>query len=135
MSVMTGDGLFPFPSPDFLFVHTVNIHKPYERTHDNRGRKRELYEPAEVVRGYLTAPDAASAYDVGAYRVRIDAVLLLPKNTCVCESAIVVCNDPQLPMNLAGQYRVDVVRPNISHTRCLLFRYTDAWDVEPIEVV
>lgn len=124
---MSGDKLFPFPRPDFLFVHTVNVYDLNPAEPDARGRRTETYGPVRRTRGYLTAQDPNAQADAGADRVRVDAVLLVPRDFCIEEGAIVTCSDFQLPPNLAGEYRIEVVRPTLVHTRVLLNRYKGVW--------
>lgn len=133
---MSGDSLFPFPEPDFLFVHDVylfNIGAQNPQL-DERG-KRTVSLPQKVngewpqppVRGYLTAGDAQQDQTGYMLREGIDAVLLLPNGTGIDQGWIIECHDPQLPPHLAGTYDVNLTRPNISHTRVLVKRYRNQW--------
>lgn len=124
-----GDANFPFPDPSFLFIHEVTI-KPVESTgSDPRGRAVVTYGLDQDEYGYLTAPDPSNEDSGGTERIRFAATLLLGRHiTLPLESALIRSNDPQLPPRLAGTYKIEVVRPNISHTRCLLVRYDGPWE-------
>lgn len=124
-----GDTNFPIPSPDFLFIHEVELKRPSSTTTDERGVAVTTYLPSETVMGYLTSPDPSNEDSAGTERIRFNAVVLLSRSLPVpSQETLIRCDDPQLPPNLSGTYKVEVVRPNISHTRCLLVRYTGPWE-------
>lgn len=132
---MSGDLLFPFPEPTFLFIHKVFLFGPENivKALDERGKEykampeegSEFYP--EPVNGYLTAPNPE--VDTSGYMQResIDAVLLLPNAIKVDIDWVVRCDDTQLPPHLAGSYEVRSTRPNISHTRVMLQRFRKQW--------
>jgi hypothetical protein len=127
---VVGDPNFPLPDPSFLLIHEVWLRHVVSTTTDSRGRPRIEYSPQDLVPGYLTAPNPNNEDSAGTERVRFDAVLLLSRGEYVTESTLVRCVDKRLPPLLGGIYKVEVVRPNISHTRCLLVRYTGPWELE-----
>ena len=127
--MVIGDANFPFPDPSFLFIHCVTIRPVLTTSADSRGKPMVTYDEDEDWQGYLTSPDPNNEDSGGTDRVRWSAVLLLPRTCTVpLENALVRCTDSQLSPNLAGTYLIEVVRPNISHTRCLLSRYGDVWE-------
>lgn len=143
---MSGDGLFPFPEPDFVFIHDVYLFPPSLQVtkEDERGKvtraipKRTaegLYfdeDGAEIepVPGYLTAPNAQKDYSGYIQRQGIDAVLLVPTSIAVDHDWLVACHDAELPPHLEGVYTIDTVRPNISHTRVLVKRHRLQWQAQ-----
>lgn len=132
---MSGDLLFPFPEPTFLFVHDVYLFGPDQivRELDERGKEyTRIAQEGDVnypepVKGYLTAPDAQR--DTSGYMQRegIEAVLLLPNGLGIDQGWVIKCQDPQLPPHLAGAYDVFSTRPNISHNRVMLKRFRKQW--------
>lgn len=124
-----GDLLFPLPSPGFLFIHAVTLRRPLSSATDARGKPVTTYDVDEDVAGYLTAPDRTNEDSAGTDRIKYDAVCLL--DNClgiVPEGTLLKCDDPQLPPTMAGTYRVVTSRPNLSHNRLLVQRYTGPWE-------
>ena len=123
---MSGDQNFPFPEPSFLFIHEATWHQYTDSETDVRGVQRNVYLDTPI-KGYLTAPDAQAEEDAGGLRVRIGAVFITDNGTDVVKGDFIECDDPQLPPDLAGLWRVDVARSTISHRRCLLVRHKAPW--------
>ena len=131
---MSGDQLFPFPEPSFLFVHDVYLYNmPLYVEVDERGKQRigENIYSVPPVKGYLTAPNAQADQTGYMQRESIDAVLLLANDIEIDMGWVINCVDPQLPPHLAGTYDVQLTRPNISHNRVLLKRYRKQWERWP----
>lgn len=116
-----GDQIFPFPEPEWLFVHTVHIgaRDAVVTQPDGRWEHVVVETPA---RGYLTAPDPQEVSGGNTEVVVIDAVLLVSNSTVVREQDRVRADDPTIPPVLTGVFAVVGVRPNQSHTRVLLSR-------------
>ncbi len=130
MSPTGGDILFPFPEPTFLFIHTLNLYTGMSNnTVDDRGLvvKSVAGKVPTVVMGYLTKLDEHVEQNVGTTREFYDAVALVSNSVEVKIQDVIECHDPSLHSHLSGTYRVDQVRPNISHTRVLLSRIADPW--------
>lgn len=125
---IVGDPNFPFPAPDWIMIHRVTLKRVLTVAPDARGKSVVTYDTDIEVAGYLTGPDRNNEDSAGTERIRYSAVLLVPNDVCVKEDTLVRCNDPQLPPTLAGTYKVEASRPNLSHTRCLLTRYTGPWE-------
>jgi hypothetical protein len=126
---MSGDTLFPFPEPTFLFIHDVYIfpRDSLVTTFDERG-KSSVRLPAMAnwpapVKGYLTAPN--SSRDLSGYiqRQQIAAVCLLPLSTVVDHMDFIYCADPQLAPFMKGTYQIETARATISHIRLMCQRY------------
>lgn len=143
---MSGDDLFPFPEPDFVFIHDVFLFPPsLQNTKlDERGKstrsvpvrnaegvyKDENDEIIPAVAGYLTSPNAQKDFSGYTQRQGIDAVLLVPTSITVDHDWLVACHDSALPPHLDGVYTIDSVRPNISHTRVLVKRHRLQWQAQ-----
>lgn len=143
---MSGDELFPFPEPDFVFVHEVWCFPPRMQNSktDERGKVlrsvpqrnadgQYLDESGNVIppiKGYLTSPNAQRDLSGYTQRQGIDAVLLVPHSAVVDHDWLVACHDPSLPAHLDGVYSIDSVRPNISHTRVLVKRNRLQWQAK-----
>lgn len=133
---MSGDSLFPFPEPNFLWIHKIYIYHRDDLVEflDDRGATRVFLPPkvggvpsGEEVMGYLTAPN--SSRDLSGYiqRQQITAVALLPLNTVIDHDCYIYCEDAQLPPFLAGAYSIDTVRATISHLRVMCGRFRTQW--------
>lgn len=125
---MTTDPVFPFPEPDFLFVHTGTIYSKTSDTIDDRGKAAAVYDAGTEVNCYLTASDPNKEEAVGSERVRYDAVVLLPLGTSIDVTSRFGCSDSQLIQGLGGRFRVLAVRPTLVHIRVLLERFTGVWE-------
>lgn len=126
------DGIFSLPSPDFLFVHPIDVFSDGGTlSTDARGKTTQstkLGAPDTTTKGYLTAPNESTDRNAGTLRESLDAVCLVNKDFPVKSNAVIRCTHPSLPANLAGTYEVMQVRTNVSHTRLLLHRLTGPWE-------
>ena len=131
---MSGDTVFPFPEPAFLWIHNIVVipNASLIQTLDERGASTTTL-PDEAdwpdpVKGYLTAPNETRDVSAHIQRQNIAAVLLLPHSVAIDYMDIVHSSDPQLPPHMMGTYQVETARANISHTRVLLQRYRNQWE-------
>lgn len=130
---MSGDALFPFPVPDFIFVHDVYLFAPSDlvKTTDERGKTKTVLPaknadgtwPKTPVKGYLTGPDQNQDYGAFTHGEAVAAVCLLPNEIGVDIDWLLDCHDLQLPPDLAGTFQVLAVRPNVSHSRVMVKRF------------
>lgn len=133
---MSGDPVFPFPEPTFLWVHPIYVLHPDDmmRTVSEKGKVVDFIPTAEGIKtrtpvmGYFTNPDETKDQSGYIQRQQISAVALLPLNADVDYDCLLYCDDPSLPPHLAGLYEIDVVRGNISHRRAMLRRYRKQWE-------
>lgn len=124
---MSGDALFPIPAPTFLMIHSITQRVTDEQTTTDRGRVERTFVDIDIS-GYLTGFNPATDTTPNQHRLRVDAVLLVMNNILVKTSDRFICVDPQVPVALQGEYMVDEVRPNLSHTRITLHRFDGtAW--------
>lgn len=129
---MSIDALFPVPEPTFLFVHQLKIWTTGGAfSVDERGKWKQdttLPTPDLTPMGYLTAPNETEVQQAGTLLEQVDAVCLVSRTLVIPHSSVLFCNDPRLPINLAGTYKVNGVRTNLSHTRLLCQRLTGVWE-------
>jgi len=120
---MSIDPLFPFPEPDILWVYEL-IHTATAASlvaTDDDGRWTST-GPSLTTVGYVAAPDN-KAYRLAEVRgVQVDAVALVPRGFAVAVGDLIDVPST-VPMGLPGRYRVNLVRPNPSHTRLLIERW------------
>jgi hypothetical protein len=134
---VSGDSLFPFPEPTFIFVHEVWV-VPSEMLvvdRDERGKVietlpsvAEIKEQLTPTKGYLTNPDETRDQSGYISRQQITAICAMPINTNVRHTDLILCMDAQLPPHLAGVYEIDTVRATIVHKRVMLRRYRLQFD-------
>lgn len=120
---MSGDAVFPIPEPTFLWVHALSYvpHDGDNVVTDSEGRWR--YDTAAAVEftGYITAPNPRDVARAAAQDVIIDAVALAPLSCAITEQCSLIA-PATVPRGLPGVYNVTLIRPNLSHLRCLLTR-------------
>lgn len=121
--------LFPFPEPTFLFIHQVTLQRRTGTTTDSRGRAVPTYAP-EPLDGFLTAPNPESVPDVGGLRTRVSAVFLASLSTVVDVADMLDTTGAPVAAVLQGQFKIEMLRPNESHLRILLSRYTGSWEAQ-----
>lgn len=124
---MTGyrDPLFPLPAPAFLLVHTVEIVRTSQLAQDTDDAGWPLLTGAVRVaaRAYVASPDPRTLTPAG---MAVDAVMLVDNATTVDHrDRVAVAAGQALPAVLVGEFRVNEVRPNPSHTRLLCTRILD----------
>lgn len=121
---MTGDSVFPIPDPSgWLFKDEFTIHNSASVIYDDRGNAVDKQWNDQTVTGYVSAPDKRidpAAY--GADVTRFDAVALAPLGTVVGAADEVTVSSSTIQSYLHGRYKVEVVRPNLSHLRIMLTR-------------
>ncbi len=123
---MSVDPVFPLPSPDFLWVHSL-IRVPSTAASavvDAEGHWHYETGPSAAFMGYLTAPNPKEVERAATTGFPLDAVALAPHGTAVAErDRLIAANIPggEGPW-LDGDYEVALVRPNKSHLRLLLTR-------------
>lgn len=134
---MSGDLLFPFPEPTFIFVHEVYLipNSMVVKTRDERGKITEtlpdledIVAELEATKGYLTSPDETRDQTGYINRQNITAICALPKNAVLDHDSLIMSFDAQLPPHLAGVYEIDTVRTTIVHQRAMLRRYRLQFD-------
>lgn len=115
------DPLFPFPSPEFLFRHQVIIRRTSTEVEDSNNEGWADDDGAEKVptRAYVTAPDFQ---DAGASQ-NVSAVILVPRTLAVdFADEVTIEAQPGLHNAFVGDFEIEQVRPNPSHTRLLIRR-------------
>lgn len=125
MTVPYRDPLFPIPSPEFLFRHTVTVSRDSQVAVDTDDAGWPITGSAEQVttRAYVAPPDPRTLTPAGQ---AVDVVVLVPNGTAVeHRDTIIVDPGQQLAAQHAGRYRITAVRPNPSHCRILCTRVTD----------
>jgi len=118
------DPIFPLPEPDFLWVYPL-IHitsDPANVVVDNEGRWVTTGASVTVM-GYVAAPDNKTYTLAEAKGVQCDLVALVPRGTVMRQTDLIIV--PPTPIGQEGTYRVTLVRPNASHTRVLIERWSD----------
>jgi hypothetical protein len=128
---MSGDAVFPIPEPTFLWVHALTYirHDGDDVVTDSEGRWHYDTTTPVAFTGYITAPNPREVARAASQDVIIDAVALAPLDCGITDQCSLIAPDT-VPRGLPGIYTVTVIRPNLSHLRCLLTRLdADAYPV------